>query len=69
MNAHCGVRVRLARVGPAGPVMPCSPWRPAYPIHFTPTSGSWLNLAEIWFGIVERHREPTVKTTTVAVHK
>ena len=23
-------------------------------IHFTPTSGSWLNLVEIWFGIIER---------------
>jgi transposase len=22
--------------------------------HFTPTSGSWLNLVEIWFGIIER---------------
>jgi len=23
-------------------------------VHFTPTSGSWLNLVEIWFGIIER---------------
>jgi transposase len=23
-------------------------------IHFTPTSGSWLNLVEVWFGIIER---------------
>jgi hypothetical protein len=37
--------------------------------HFTPTSGWWLNLAEIWFGIIERHRKSTVKTTPVAVHK
>jgi len=22
--------------------------------HFTPTSGSWLNLVEVWFGIIER---------------
>jgi hypothetical protein len=21
--------------------------------HFTPTSGSWLNLVEVWFGIIE----------------
>lgn len=23
-------------------------------VHFTPTSGSWLNMVEIWFGIIER---------------
>jgi transposase len=23
-------------------------------LHFTPTSGSWLNLVEVWFGIIER---------------
>ena len=23
-------------------------------MHFTPTSGSWLNLVEVWFGIIER---------------
>ncbi|MBB4133937.1 IS630 family transposase [Gordonia humi] len=23
-------------------------------IHFTPTSGSWLNLVEVWFGIIDR---------------
>jgi hypothetical protein len=23
-------------------------------VHFTPTSGTWLNLVEVWFGIVER---------------
>jgi hypothetical protein len=31
-------------------------WLAAYPrihIHFTPTSGSWLNLVEVWFGIIE----------------
>ena len=22
--------------------------------HFTPTSGSWLNLVEVWFGIIQR---------------
>ncbi|MGI8414762.1 MAG: IS630 family transposase [Nakamurella sp.] len=32
-------------------------WLAANPrihVHFTPTSGSWLNLVEIWFGIIER---------------
>jgi hypothetical protein len=23
-------------------------------VHFTPTSGSWLNLVEVWFGIIQR---------------
>ena len=27
---------------------------PRIQVHFTPTSGSWLNLVEIWFGIIER---------------
>jgi len=27
---------------------------PRIHIHFTPTSGSWLNLVEVWFGIIER---------------
>ncbi|MBA3338938.1 MAG: IS630 family transposase, partial [Geodermatophilaceae bacterium] len=22
--------------------------------HFTPTSASWMNLVEVWFGIIER---------------
>ena len=32
-------------------------WLSANPrihVHFTPTSGSWLNLVEVWFGIIER---------------
>jgi hypothetical protein len=32
-------------------------WLAANPrihVHLTPTSGSWLNLVEVWFGIVER---------------
>jgi transposase len=32
-------------------------WLAANPrihLHFTPTSGSWLNLVEVWFGIIER---------------
>jgi transposase len=27
---------------------------PRFQIHFTPTSGSWLNLVEVWFGIIDR---------------
>jgi transposase len=27
---------------------------PRVQVHFTPTSGSWLNLVEVWFGIIER---------------
>jgi hypothetical protein len=32
-------------------------WREANPrfkIHFTPTHASWMNLVEVWFGIVKR---------------
>jgi transposase len=32
-------------------------WLSANPrvhVHFTPTSASWLNLVEVWFGIIER---------------
>ena len=32
-------------------------WLSANPrihVHFTPTSGSWLNLVEVWFGIIDR---------------
>ncbi len=27
---------------------------PRVKVHFTPTSGSWLNLVEVWFSIIER---------------
>ena len=27
---------------------------PRIHVHFTPTSGSWLNLVEVWFDIIER---------------
>lgn len=27
---------------------------PRIHVHFTPTSGSWLNMVEVWFGIIER---------------
>lgn len=35
----------------------CDAWLEAHPavhFHFTPTSASWLNMVEIWFGILER---------------
>ena len=28
---------------------------PRVTMHFTPTSGSWLNMVEIFFGIITRH--------------
>jgi len=28
--------------------------RPRFHVHFTPTSGSWLNLVEVWFGIIDK---------------
>jgi transposase len=27
---------------------------PRIKVHFTPTSASWMNLVEVWFGIIER---------------
>src|SRR5215211_6911239 len=27
---------------------------PRIQVHFTPTSGSWLNLVEVWFSIIEK---------------
>lgn len=27
---------------------------PRITVHFTPTHASWMNLVEVWFGIVER---------------
>lgn len=27
---------------------------PRFRVHFTPTSGSWLNLVEVWFGIIDK---------------
>ena len=29
---------------------------PRFPLHFTPTSASWLNLVERWFGEITRKR-------------
>ena len=27
---------------------------PRFRVHFTPASASWLNLVEVWFGIIKR---------------
>ena len=40
--------------------------------HFTPTSGSWLNLVEVWFGIIERQAIrrgvfPSVRDLTIKI--
>ena len=35
----------------------CDAWLAAHPqvtFHYTPTSASWLNLVEVWFGILSR---------------
>ena len=47
---------------------------PRIHVHVTPTSESWLNLVEVWFGIIERQairrgvfpsvRDPTIKIRT-----
>jgi len=52
-------------------------WLEANPrihIHFTPTSGSWLNMVEVWFGIIERqaiHRGsfPTVRDLMIKIRE
>jgi transposase len=52
-------------------------WLTANPrvhVHFTPTSASWLNLVEVWFGIIERqaiHRGTfgNVRELTTAIKK
>jgi len=44
-------------------------WLAANPrihFHFTPTSGSWLNMVEIWFGIIERQAIRRGSFTSVA---
>lgn len=44
-------------------------WLAANPrihVHFTPTSGSWLNLVEVWFSIIER--QAIHRATFTSVH-
>ena len=40
-HKHANVRAWLAQ-------------HPRFVVHFTPTHASWINLVEVWFGIVER---------------
>lgn len=47
--------------------------RPRYQFHFTPTSASWMNQVETWFGILqgqalERGRFVSVSALTAAIH-
>lgn len=59
---------QVARVSPKGPLHlvidnyavhktpEVKPWlaeNPSFRVHFTPTSASWLNQVEVWFGIIE----------------
>ncbi|GAA1408249.1 hypothetical protein AUR04nite_27320 [Glutamicibacter uratoxydans] len=39
--------------------------RPKISVHFTPASGSWLNLVEVWFGIIDRQAIERVTFTSV----
>lgn len=45
----------------------CDPWLAKHPhvhFHFTPTSASWLNQVEIWFGILSRKALRGLSTTS-----
>jgi hypothetical protein len=47
---------------------------PRIRVHFTPTSASWMNLVEVWFGIIERqaiHRGTfgSVRELTTAIRQ
>ncbi len=44
---------------------------PRFHVHYTPTSGSWLNLVEVWFGIIDRQaiRRGTFVSVTDLVAK
>lgn len=47
----------------------CDAWLAAHPqvhFHFTPTSASWLNQVEIWFGILSRKALRGLSATSVA---
>jgi transposase len=44
--------------------------RPRYQVHFTPTSASWLNLVERWFGLLtERQIRRGVHVSTKALEE
>ena len=47
---------------------------PRIHVHFAPTSGSWLNMVEVWFGIIERqaiHRGsvPSVRELMIKIRE
>ena len=47
---------------------------PRIHVHFTPTSGSWLNMVEVWFGIIERQAIrrgsfPTVRDLMIRIRE
>jgi transposase len=47
---------------------------PRIQVHFTPTSGSWLNLVEVWFSIIDRqaiHRGsfPSVRDLMIKIRE
>lgn len=47
----------------------CDAWLTAHPnvhFHFTPTSASWLNQVEIWFGILSRKALRGLSTKSIA---
>ncbi len=39
---------------------------PRIVVHFTPTHASWVNLVEVWFGIIERQAIHRASTSSVA---
>ena len=40
---------------------------PRIHVHFIPTSGSWLNMVEVWFGIIERERSTGAHSARTAI--
>jgi transposase len=52
-HEHPAVRARLAK-------------HPRITLHFTPTSGSWMNLVEVFFGIITRQAIRRGAFTSVA---
>ena len=42
---------------------------PRFRVHFTPASASWLNLVEVWFGIIKRQALHRADVASVAALK
>ncbi len=49
-----GGAIGCGRVGRSPPNPPIPAKNPRITLHFTPTSGSWLNLVEVFFSIITR---------------